>query len=80
MATTYIALPANSGWVLTAGEGTLIQNTQGSVLHVTVQAAAPAASAAYHELRRGEALEVVGTGDAYIRNPEGHSVNVPVTT
>lgn len=80
MATTFITLPARSGWVLAAGAGTLIQNTQGAVLHVTVQETSPATDAAYHELRRGEALEVVGTGNAYIRNPGSHTVDVPVTT
>jgi len=80
MATKYINLPAHSGWVeaSTAGDW-LVQNVAGASLHVTVQASAPSATDPFHDLRRGEGVAKVGTGNVYVRNPESYSVEVPVT-
>jgi len=80
MATTYITLSARSGWVQASPTTDwFLQNTQGQYLHITVQASAPDADAPYHELERGQSLTKIGTGNAYIRNPEPYEVKVPVT-
>ena len=61
MATTFVTLAAGSGWqAASSASDYLVQNLDSASLFVTVQDSVPAASAPYHELRRGPSLRCCG--------------------
>lgn len=68
MTTQVHDLTRAGGWVEVAGSADdfLVENTGQGDVKVTLQAAAPAASAPYHTLKRGEAFVRVGTGACYV--------------
>lgn len=81
MTTQATDLTRAGGWVEVAGSADdfLVENTGFGDVKVTLQAAAPAADAPFHTIKRGEAMVRVGTGACYVASA-GLEASVVVTS